>query len=131
MRTSLCALLALRGATWVIKWGDERSVVTAGIFARMIDALHPHPRNRLAGTTQDVAAGYGKAQILGQPRHLIGSDRLLHLPPQGRVALHPREEKPELLERHRRLSAEIQPMAAAETVTPIAINPPDPFGAPP
>jgi hypothetical protein len=36
-----------------------------------------------------------------------------------------------LLECHPRLSADTQPTAAAETMTPISISPPDPLSAPP
>ena len=53
-----------------------------------------------------------KAEILSQPRHLVCRDRLRHLLLQGWIALHPREEVSELLERHRRLPAGLNLTAA-------------------
>ena len=89
------------------------SVVADGVLARMVDALHPHTRGRLAGKAQDVAAGHRKAEILSQPRHLVCRDRLLHLLLQRGISLHAREEVSELLERHRRLPAVVNLTAAS------------------
>lgn len=85
------------------------SVIAAGILTRMIDPAHPHARGRLAGKAQDVASGYRIAELLGQPRHFVGGDRLLHLPLQGRIALYATEKVPELLERQPRLPHACQP----------------------
>jgi hypothetical protein len=48
--------------------------------------------------------------------------------PEKRKMSLPDTEKPSSWAR---LTAEAQPTAAAEMVTPISISPPDPFGAPP
>ena len=65
-----------------------RSVVAAGIFARVIDPADADPRSRLAVETQDVAARDQKAPLLGQQRHLIGGKGVGHHLPQGWISLH-------------------------------------------
>jgi len=55
----------------------QGSVVAAGIFARMVDPSDADPRCRLAVEAQDVAAGQPVAQLLGQQRHLIGSEGIV------------------------------------------------------
>ena len=111
----------------LVRWGE--SVVPAGILTRVSDAPHPHARGRLAGEAQDLAAGHQKAELLGQPRHLIGSHRLLHLPLQGGITLHPGEKVPELFERHPRLPVATHPTATAVGAHPSEAADPLPLAA--
>ena len=53
----------------------------------MVDPGHADATANLAGQAQDVAARNGIAQVLGQPRHLVGGDRRRHLPLQRRIPL--------------------------------------------
>jgi len=68
------------------------SDVTTRIFPGVVDPRHAHPGGGATGEAQQVAATHRVAQGLGQERHLIGGDRLAHLPAQGRVGLHVGEE---------------------------------------
>jgi len=64
----------------------------------VVNPRHPHAGSGATGEAQQVTAAHRVAQGLGQQRHLIGGDRLAHLPAQGRVGLHVGEE---LLQRGR------------------------------
>jgi hypothetical protein len=65
-----------------------RSVIAAGIFARVVDTADADPRSRLAVEAQDVAARDQKAPLLGQQRHLISGKGIGHHLPQEWISPH-------------------------------------------
>jgi len=73
-----------------------RSVVAAGIFARVIDTADADTRSRLAVEAQNVAARDQKAPLLGQQRHLISGEGISHHLPEGWISLHLGQEPQQL-----------------------------------
>ncbi len=85
----------------------------------MVHTRHPHAGHGSPREAQKVAPRNGIAQLLGQHRHLIRSDRLLHLPPQLRIARQPLKK---LLERIQRPSMQSrQTLQAAVSLNPFSL----------